>query len=203
LWLHSLKVAQLLRSAACLHTNQSRSYLNHLVLNFSLMISSFVAVWMRPSLFQDVTQRRFVVIYRLFATTYRFHLHETSSPEPWRWDGKVVPKRLYITTSLRRLPFQKSEAAILMFISQHLHWILWMFKDNAQNNRRCKQKLSWRHDHVIRNARAFPPTPSTNTQLLANMTINGKWRIFRRRIIEVLLYITWKKVYQHFFLPIK
>jgi len=33
LWLHSLKVAQLLRSAACLHTNQSRSYLNHLVLN--------------------------------------------------------------------------------------------------------------------------------------------------------------------------
>jgi len=31
LWLHSLKVAQLLRSAACLHTTQSRSYLNHLV----------------------------------------------------------------------------------------------------------------------------------------------------------------------------
>ena len=32
MWLHSLKVAQLLRSAAYLHTNQSRSYLNHLVL---------------------------------------------------------------------------------------------------------------------------------------------------------------------------
>jgi len=31
LWLHSLKVAQLLLSAAYLHTNQSRSYLNHLV----------------------------------------------------------------------------------------------------------------------------------------------------------------------------
>ena len=32
LWLHSLKGAQLLLlSAACLHTNQSRSYLNHLV----------------------------------------------------------------------------------------------------------------------------------------------------------------------------
>ena len=31
MWLHSLKVAQLLRSAACLHTNQSQSYLNHLV----------------------------------------------------------------------------------------------------------------------------------------------------------------------------
>jgi hypothetical protein len=35
LWLHSLKVAQLLRSAACLHTNQSRSYLNHLVSGIS------------------------------------------------------------------------------------------------------------------------------------------------------------------------
>jgi len=31
-WLPSLKVAQLLRSAACLHTNQSLSYLNHLVI---------------------------------------------------------------------------------------------------------------------------------------------------------------------------
>jgi len=37
LWLHSLKVAQLLRSAACLHTNQSRSYLNHLVLVLSFI----------------------------------------------------------------------------------------------------------------------------------------------------------------------
>jgi len=36
LWLHSLKVAQLLRSAACLHTNQSRSYLNHLVIFLSV-----------------------------------------------------------------------------------------------------------------------------------------------------------------------
>jgi len=38
LWLHSLKVAQLLRSAACLHTNQSRSYLNHLVYYIVLYI---------------------------------------------------------------------------------------------------------------------------------------------------------------------
>jgi len=36
LWLHSLKVAQLLRSAACLHTYQSRSYLNHLVQDYLL-----------------------------------------------------------------------------------------------------------------------------------------------------------------------
>jgi len=39
LWLHSLKVAQLLRSAACLHTNQSLSYLNHLVYAFVGFIS--------------------------------------------------------------------------------------------------------------------------------------------------------------------
>jgi len=38
LWLHSLKVAQLLRSAACLHTNQSRSYLNHLVCSKSQLL---------------------------------------------------------------------------------------------------------------------------------------------------------------------
>ena len=38
MWLHSLKVAQLLRSAACLHTNQSRSYLNHLVVKMSHII---------------------------------------------------------------------------------------------------------------------------------------------------------------------
>ena len=32
MWLQYLNVAQLLRIAACSHTNQSRSYLNHLVL---------------------------------------------------------------------------------------------------------------------------------------------------------------------------
>jgi len=45
LWLHSLKVAQLLRSAACLHTNQSRSYLNHLVLQ---SLSPLMRNYLRP-----------------------------------------------------------------------------------------------------------------------------------------------------------
>jgi len=35
-WFVCKQVAQLLRSAACLHTNQSRSYLNHLVFNLSV-----------------------------------------------------------------------------------------------------------------------------------------------------------------------
>ena len=41
MWLHSLKVTQLLRSAACLHTNQSRSYLNHLVLVYTKVLFPF------------------------------------------------------------------------------------------------------------------------------------------------------------------
>jgi len=50
LWLHSLKVAQLLRSAACLHKNQSRSYLNHLV---------HLADVLRLFLFIDIQERSF------------------------------------------------------------------------------------------------------------------------------------------------
>ena len=53
MWLHSLKVAQLLRSAACLHTNQSRSYLNHLALiNVALRCFRVTVVAMEE---QDVT----------------------------------------------------------------------------------------------------------------------------------------------------
>jgi len=50
LWLHSLKVAQLLRSAACLHTNQSRSYLNHLVIKIFVGENS----WLMDSI-SDIT----------------------------------------------------------------------------------------------------------------------------------------------------
>jgi len=52
LWLHSLKVAQLLRSAACLHTNQSRSYLNHLVLR-TTSINRLVFVLKKRSFYCD------------------------------------------------------------------------------------------------------------------------------------------------------
>jgi len=45
LWLHSLKVAQLLRSAACLHTNQSRSYLDHLVQDLEVEAKMVLNVW--------------------------------------------------------------------------------------------------------------------------------------------------------------
>jgi len=54
LWLHSLKVAQLLRSAACLHTNQSRSYLNHLVVGF--FFSGIHIKWHNFLIFSEVAR---------------------------------------------------------------------------------------------------------------------------------------------------
>jgi len=66
LWLHSLKVAQLLRSAACLHTNQSRSYLNHLVYVEGVLMSSKRKVeelYLRNNSF-------IVFCYRLHVSTY-------------------------------------------------------------------------------------------------------------------------------------
>jgi hypothetical protein len=45
----------------------------------------------------DITQRRMVILYRRFGTTYRSHLQGSKSPrrflDPWRWDGYIVPKR--------------------------------------------------------------------------------------------------------------
>jgi len=55
LWLHSLKVVQLLRSAACLHTNQSPSYLNHLVRSEVL-----IAAMMKTEDFYNATYCRLV-----------------------------------------------------------------------------------------------------------------------------------------------
>ena len=52
MWLHSLKVAQLLRSAACLHTNQSQSYLKHLVELCSDVIGNFLSRVEVPFIYQ-------------------------------------------------------------------------------------------------------------------------------------------------------
>jgi hypothetical protein len=54
------------------------------------LFQAFAAVEMRSALFSDITQRRMVVYYRRFGTTYRYRLQESSSPRrmlyPWRWD---------------------------------------------------------------------------------------------------------------------
>ena len=58
--LHSLKVAQLLRSAACLHTNQSRSYLNHLVQRIRIRTHLFRDIkqchWGKPDLQKSISE---------------------------------------------------------------------------------------------------------------------------------------------------
>jgi len=56
LWLHSLKVAQLLRSAACLHTNQSRSYLNHLVQFAKSAMFIYLIIFVNESVYWKQTQ---------------------------------------------------------------------------------------------------------------------------------------------------
>jgi hypothetical protein len=48
------------------------------------------AMLMRSALFWGITQRRVVILYRRFGTTYRSRL---GLLDPWRWDRCVVPKR--------------------------------------------------------------------------------------------------------------
>jgi hypothetical protein len=61
--------------------------------------------WIYLHSFWGVTQRRGVILYRRFGTTYRFHLQGLRSQiksmkfcfigslDPWRWDRYVVPQR--------------------------------------------------------------------------------------------------------------
>ena len=72
MWLHSLKVAQLLRSAACLHTNQSRSYLNHLVLPIFREIIAVFFVNLKKSI--NILHGRKVVILKLDTDGIQFIL---------------------------------------------------------------------------------------------------------------------------------
>ena len=53
MWLHSVKVAQLLRSVASLHTNQSRSYLNHLVVH--IMYTKLQNLWTEKQLITEAS----------------------------------------------------------------------------------------------------------------------------------------------------
>jgi len=87
LWLHSLKVAQLLRSAACLHTNQSRSYLNHLVFTYRLTPWSTALL---EKLTGSLLVKKFPAFYgtRRFITLFTSACHlslsepDQSSPSP-------------------------------------------------------------------------------------------------------------------------
>jgi hypothetical protein len=78
MWLHSLKVAQLLRSAACLHTNQSRSYLNHLVHVVMLLHVSALQSHLQATLFKDshslYTNYKVFLRYAVCVPSYLFEL---------------------------------------------------------------------------------------------------------------------------------
>ena len=81
-WLHSLKVAQLLRSAACLHTNQSLSYLNHLVLPSCSFIDTrircripMVNEWIRSSAGMKTDCRKPKYLYRWHFVYQKFHVN--------------------------------------------------------------------------------------------------------------------------------
>jgi hypothetical protein len=45
----------------------------------------------RSALFWDITQRRVVILYRHFGTTYRSHLQESRSKSSWTWPLKMGP----------------------------------------------------------------------------------------------------------------
>jgi len=75
MWLHSLKVAQLLRSAACLHTNQSRSYLNHLVY-IDTGISFPLTKWTVPIFFSMML---YITLLKLRISVVRSHQNECES----------------------------------------------------------------------------------------------------------------------------
>jgi len=99
LWLHSLKVAQLLRSAACLHTNQSRSYLNHLV--FIRYGKLFITVLYRTWYSTDT--------YALLCLEQHFNLQDSSNTYcqvTITLDWKEIKWHLYI----RALQFIASHA---------------------------------------------------------------------------------------------
>jgi len=136
LWLHSLKVAQLLRSAACLHTNQSRSYLNHLVSTelFNALTSTYYTLRLCSPTYPDndsrlprypggiwfVTSNKLEIFallvcyaaqvgisYRRFGTTRRSDLQG-----PITWTLKVGPAGCPETTNIRSVTSQSKDDII-------------------------------------------------------------------------------------------
>jgi len=128
LWFHSLKVAQLLRSAACLHSNQSQSYLNHLVYSFSEALSKCFVLIKPSSAFIKVYRRTLGPVYdnekenwriltniEIYAVVKKPTITETLRLNILRWFGHVqrmeenrIPKKvIYVnleTTRLRGSP---------------------------------------------------------------------------------------------------
>jgi hypothetical protein len=87
-WRWQDKKAEICRSY--IKNNTNKYWIVHLLVLHKL----------RSAFFWGITQRRVVILYRSFGTTYWPHIHGSRSlrslrrlPDPWRWDRCVVPKR--------------------------------------------------------------------------------------------------------------
>ena len=90
LWLHSLKVAQLLRNAACLHTNQSRSYLNHLVHFCSVFQFQCVV---KNNEYPKLTKNGWIwktLVHAAINRLYRLHHNRTGNARTMKQGGKFA-----------------------------------------------------------------------------------------------------------------
>ena len=112
MWLHTLKIAQQLRSAACLHTNQSRSYLNHLVhqtinwqANVQLLHSLFynnehsVDVMHVLLLVADVIKFVLLHFLNVFAINNLFNFAVFRRDSPWR---KVLCEKMLVAPLFKK-----------------------------------------------------------------------------------------------------
>ena len=114
LWLHSLKVAQLLRSAACLHTNQSRSYLNHLVFYVVVCNGKFLKSLEIP-LSANISAYKFINILRLLKDAKSKETNETNEGQT-----VVICVNTLKIISFNRLKGKNHPSRISQFLRQHL-----------------------------------------------------------------------------------
>ena len=121
MWLHSLKVAQLLRSAACLHTNQSRSYLNHLVKRLHIKIVNTIFINMQTNLSEycvadyDVQKNPPLSIISLTKTI------QSSQPISFKHQTSYYPPKSSKQLILLRFPKQTLYSLILYYMHATCH----------------------------------------------------------------------------------
>ena len=89
--------------SACCYSSRCVTYTNRQIIYVkpNTWFQASAAMLLRSALFWDITQRRVIILYRRFGTTYRSHLKGSRSPkwkenkepsfllrllDPWRWD---------------------------------------------------------------------------------------------------------------------
>jgi hypothetical protein len=143
------------------------------------------AMYMRSALFWDVTERRVVVMYRRFGTSYwsrnpRSTKHLLGLFDPWRWDRYVVPKRRYITTTQRCVISQKSAdlSSLKLFTHLQLRLIISKVQNWKKTRRQTVERVSddgslWRFDDSDDD---YNITHRTNS-LVHELILNNRWSV--------------------------